>query len=89
MKIYHIVKIVGNKLLTIIRVRRSYLNEHSYQIRMDPSPKCACLYSHKSPLHYFLDCPMYNEERQTVISVFEQYLPKFITYAKTKKPNIS
>ena len=79
---------LGNKLLTRIRVGRSYLNEHSYQIQMAPSPKCACLYSRESPLHYFLDCPMYNEERRTMIGVFEQYLPKFNTYTKNKKLNI-
>ena len=50
---------LGNKLLTRIRVGRSYLNEHSYQIQMAPSPKCACLYSCESPLHYFLDCPIF------------------------------
>ena len=61
-----------NKNLTKIRVGRWYPNEHSYQIQMAPSPKCACLYSCELPLHYFLDCPMYNEECQTMIGVFEQ-----------------
>ena len=31
---------------------------------------------------------MYNEERRTMIGVFEQYLPKFNSYTKNKKLNI-
>ena len=31
---------------------------------------------------------MYNEERRTMIGVFEQYLPKFDTYTKNKKLDI-
>ena len=79
---------IGNKLLTRIRVGRSYLNDHSYQIQMTPSPKCACLFSRESPLHYFLDCTLYTEERRTMIGVLEQYLPKFNTYTKNKKLDI-
>ena len=79
---------IGNKLLIRIRVGRSYLNDHSYQIQMAPSPKCAFLSPCESPLHYFLDCTLYTEERRTMIGVFEQYLPKFNTYTKNKKLDI-
>ena len=73
---------LGNKYLTRIRVGRSYLNDHSYQIQMTPSPQCSCLAARESTLHYFLDCINHAEERRTMFGVFEQYLPKFQTYTK-------
>ena len=49
---------LGNKYITRIRVGRSYLNDHSYQIQMTPSPQC------ESTLHYFLDCTNHAVVRQ-------------------------
>ena len=73
---------LGNKYLTQIRVGRSYLNDHSFQIQMTPSPQCSCSAACESPLHFFLDCEIHSRERRTMFGVFEQYLPK---KNKTKK----
>ena len=55
---------------------------------MTPSPQCSCLAARESALHYFLDCTNHAEERRIMFGVFEQYLPKFHTYTKTKKLDI-
>ena len=58
---------LGNKYLTQIRVGRSYLNDHSFQIQMTPSPQCSCHAARESPLHFFLDCKNHSEECRTMI----------------------
>ena len=55
---------------------------------MTPSPQCSCSAARESPLHFFLDCEIHSRERRTMFGVFEQYLPKFHTYTKTKKLDI-
>ena len=57
---------IGNKLLTQIRVGRSYLGAHSFAISLADSPSCECNFRSESPTHYFLDCPLYTEERRTM-----------------------
>ena len=79
---------LGNKYLTQIRLGRSYLNDHSFQIQMTPSPQCSCNAARESTNHYFLDCKDNSKERWTMFGVFEQYLPKFHTYTKNKKLDI-
>ena len=71
------------KLLTQIRVGRSFLNSHSYTVGMSESPACICHSIIESPSHFFNDCFLYNEERRTLFSTFEQYLPKKILFFKS------
>ena len=59
----------GNKLLTQIRIGRSYLNSHSFAIQMSPSPECSCHFPNESSTHFFLDCFMWTEERRTMLGV--------------------
>ena len=73
------------KLLTQIRVGRSFLNSHSYTVGMSESLACICHSTIESYSHFFNECFLYNEERRTLFSTFEQYLPKFIGFSKVKK----
>ena len=75
----------GNKLLTQIRIGRSYLNSHSFAIQLSQSPFCSCHFPDESPTHFFLDCFMWTEERRTMMGVFEHFLPSFSTFSKQKK----
>ena len=78
----------GNRLLSQIRVGRSYLNSHSFAIQMSPSPECSCHFPDESPTHFFIDCFMWTEERRTMLGVFEHFIPSFSTFTKQKKLNI-
>jgi hypothetical protein len=79
----------GNRLLTRIRVGRSYLKSHSYSIGLAETPYCSCDDSTtESPLHYFINCPLYAEERQTMFNTFEHFIRKFATFTKSKKLEI-
>ena len=77
---------LGNRLLTRIRVGRSFLKSHSFAIGLSDTPYCTCTNNTiESPLHYFINCTLYNEERQTLFGTFEHFIRKFQTFSKTKK----
>ena len=78
----------SNSLLTRIRVGRSELNQHKFTIGQIDSPQCDCNFREESPSHYFLDCFLYQLERQTMLDLFEHYIPKFKTFTKKKKLDI-
>ena len=78
----------SNSLLTKIRVGRSDLNQHKYTIGLVNSPECLCHFKEESPKHYFLDCFLYFQERQTLFDLIGHYDPKFDNKNKTEKLNI-
>ena len=78
----------SNSLLTKIRVGRSELNLHRFTIGLVDSPQCDCLFREESSSHYFLDCFLYSNERQTMFGLFEHYIPKFTNFNKTRKLDI-
>ena len=47
---------LGNKLLTRIRLERSDLNLHKFNIGQIDSPECSCHAKYESSLHYLIDC---------------------------------
>ena len=77
-----------NSLLTRIRVGRSLLNQHRFSVGQIDSPECLCHHREESPLHYFLDCFLYLQERQTLFQLFEHYIPNFINFTKKKKLDV-
>lgn len=76
---------LGCKLLTQIRVGRSYLNSHSYSVGKSLSPQCSCNFPTESTSHYILECFLYNEERRSLFSTYEQFIPKFLSFPKKKQ----
>ena len=77
-----------NSLLTRIRVGRSHLNQHRFTVGQIDSPECLCHHWEESPLHYFMDCFLYLQERQTLFQLFEHYIPNFSNFTKKKKLDI-
>ena len=49
-----------------------------------------CLRHHReeSPKHYFLECFLYSQERQTLFDMIEHYIPKFKRLNKKEKIDI-
>ena len=78
----------SNSLLTKIRVGRSSLNLHKYTIGLADSPECLCHHREESPKHYFLECFLYSQERQTLFDMIEHYIPKFKRLNKKEKIDI-
>ena len=79
---------IGNTLLTRIRLDRSDLNLHKFIIGQADSPQCDCLAKKESSLHFLVDCFLYSNERQTLYSQVEYYIPNFQTLNKTRKYEI-
>ena len=76
---------LGCKLPTQIRLGRSYLNSHSYSVGKSLSPQCSCHFPTESTSHYILDCFLNNEERRSLHSTYEQFIPKFLSFPKKKQ----
>ena len=74
-----------NSLLTRIRVGRSQLNQHTFSLGQIDSPECMCHHREESPMHYFLDCFLYLQERQAMLQLFEHYIPNFNLFSKKQK----
>ena len=72
----------SNSLLTRIRVGRSYLNQHKFSIGHADSPECLCHHREETPLHYFLECFLYSQERQALFGLIEHYIPNFSSFLK-------
>ena len=79
---------IGNTLLTRIRLDRSGLNLHKFTIGQVDSPQCECLAKKESSLHYLVDCFLYSNERQTLFSHVEHFVPNFKSLNKKRKYEI-
>ena len=76
---------IGNKLWTRIRLGRSMLNSHGFEIQKKDSPYCLCHYKNETPMHYMLDCFLYTIERRLLYDQVSQLVPEFDQMSKTKK----
>ena len=79
---------LGNRLITHLRVGRSFLNAHGFSIGLSPSPNCDCGASSENSIHFLLDCPIYNSERQTMLGLVEQQISSFPNKNRVTKENI-
>ena len=79
---------LGNKLWTRIRLGRSSLNAHSFEIQKVGSPSCLCHFRNETPMHYFLDCFLYTIERQLLLDQVGQLVANFDKMPKYKKLEI-
>ena len=67
----------SNALLTRIRLQRSHLNAHQFEVGLAQSPKCLCESPHENSVHYLTQCFLYTEERRILYDQVEQIIPKF------------
>ena len=78
---------LGNVLHTRLRLGRSYLNSHCFEINLSDSDLCLC-YRRESVQHYFTECFLYTLERRFLFSIVEKYVPNFVNFSDKKKTNI-
>ena len=76
---------LGNSLLTRVRLERSHLNSHKFNIGLSDSPECSCHAKTESSIHYLLDCFLYSGERQILFNLVEYYIPSFKTMNRNEK----
>ena len=79
----------GNKLictlLTKIRLQRSYLNAHAFEIGKSISPKCLCEHPNENSQHYITGCWLFTEERRILYDLVEQFIPNFRSLSLKRK----
>ena len=57
----------GNSYHTQLRVGRSQLNGHLFEIGLAKTPGCLCGHKLESVTHFLLDCFLYQNERETLM----------------------
>ena len=77
----------ANALHTQLRVGQSYLNAHGFKINLKEDDLCLCHRS-ETTSHYFLDCFLYQQEREILFTKISEYLPRFQALSKSKKLEI-
>ena len=79
---------LGNSLLTRLRLNRSELNLHRFNINLHDTPECVCHPKSEASIYFLMDCFLYSGERQTLFSLVETYIPNFFKQNKTKQLEI-
>ena len=76
---------LGNSLLTRVRLERSDLNLHKFNIGQSDTPECLCHAKNESSIHYLIDCFLYAGERRILFDLVEYYIPSFKTMNRNEK----
>ena len=66
-KLYCFDSKVGNSYQTQIRVGRSQLNAHLFEIGLISTPGCLCGHKQETVSHFLLYCFLYQNERETLL----------------------
>ena len=77
----------ANALHTQLRVGQSHLNSHGFKINLKEDDLCLC-YRSETTSHFFLECFLYQGERENLFTKISEYLPRFKTFSKSKKLEI-
>ena len=75
----------GNRLLTRLRLNRSYLKDNSFSIGLSDTTSCFCGYKRESTAHFLQDCTRYSLERQALSRQVTEVLPTFPTLGKKQQ----
>ena len=75
---------IGNCFLTRMRLNRSDLNFHRFEIGLHDAPECLC-HASETSIHYLMDCLLYSGECQTLYKLVEHYIPNFSIINKRKQ----
>ena len=64
---------MGLKLLTRLRIGFSHLKEHKFKHSFQDSvnPLCSCGNDIKPTVHFFLDCPNFTTQKQTLTLLYK------------------
>ena len=73
------------KLITRLRVGLSHLREHKFKHSFQDTlnPICSCGFDVESTSHYILHCPMYNDERHTILSTIKSINCRLLDVTET------
>ena len=68
--VFNINNLLGLKLLTCHRIGFSHLKEHKFKYNFQNSvdPLCSCGNDIESIVHFFLHCPNFTTQRQTLLN---------------------
>ena len=77
----------GNKLHTRLRLGRSMLNSHRFEINLSDTDQCLCSRS-ETVKHYLTECFLYTEERRLLFSTVIKYIPSFSKLSDKKKTDL-
>ena len=77
----------GNSLLTQLRVGRSMLHCHGFQLNLSDTDQCICSRT-ETVSHYLNHCFLYNVERQLLFDKIDKLIPKFKSFSDKKKTDI-
>ena len=75
---------LGSTLLSRIRLNRSDLNLHKFEIGLHDTRASDCHEKYESSIHYMMDCFLFSGERQILFQLVEHYIPKFSKLSKSK-----
>ena len=72
---------MGLKLLTRIRIGFSHLKEHKFKHNFQDSvdPLCSCGNDIESTVHFFLHCPNFTTQRQTLLDKLKSFNASIMT----------
>ena len=76
---------LGNKLLTRLRLGRSFLNSHGFAVGKTTSPACQCHYNNETTKHYMMDCFLYTNERRSLFDQIGQLVTNFDRWSQSRK----
>ena len=67
---FNINSLLGLKLLTRLRIGFSHLKQHKFKHNLQDSvdPLCSCGNNIESKFHFFLHCPNFTTQRQTLLN---------------------
>ena len=78
----------GNTLLTQLRLGRSFLNSHSFQLGMKVLPVCDICYVEENNSHFMLSCAFFTEQRDVLFRAVSELVPNFMNFTMKRKLNI-
>ena len=60
-----------NIILTQLRCSASFLNSDLYRVNIIRNPSCQCGFEFESSYHYFFECSLYSNARNTLLNEIE------------------
>ena len=79
---------LGNKLLTRLRLGRTFLNSHGYAIGKVKSPECLCHNRNETTKHFMLECWLYTVERTSLFDQMNEFVTGFDRLSQKNKLDI-
>ena len=67
---------IKNSLHTQLRVGRTYLNHHLFEIGLSPTPKCLCGAPQEDTEHFLMSCFLFSDQRKTLFGKLDNILAK-------------